>query len=438
MTGQPVATNMDNSQQMLSVADARARILDHFQPVGTETIGLADGAGRVLAEAIVAAHNLPPFDNSSMDGYAVRTGELDGASDERPVILPVSADIPAGGGIPAPLAVGSVARITTGAPVPPGADAVVPVEDTGERRQHGVGPPPAQVRVFRAPRPGDNVRPAGQDVRAGQAVLQPGSVLGPASLGVLASLGQAQLLVYRRPVVAIVSTGDELREVHEPLAPGQIHDSNSYSLAAAAAQYGAHVLRLGIARDNAEDVRARLLRAVEQGVNLILSSAGVSVGAYDVVKTVVEAEGGLDFWRVRMRPGKPLAFGNVRGVPFFGLPGNPVSALLSFEVFVRPALLKAAGRRSWNKLEVSAVLQENLRSDGRESYLRVIVERQAKGYSARSAGDQGSAVMSALVRANGLLIVPEGVTEARAGDEFTVWLLDAAETGISGGQPPSR
>jgi molybdopterin molybdotransferase len=416
---------------MLSVAEARARILEHFGPLGTESIALAECAGRVLAEPVVAEHDLPPFANSSMDGYAVRSGEVASATAERPVVMPVSGDIPAGGGVPGPLPAGTVARIMTGAPLPAGADAVVPVEDTGQAR-HEIGAAlPAEVRIFIVASPGANVRPAGQDVRAGQVVLEPGAVLRPASVAVLASLGHGRVTVYRRPCVAVLSTGDELREVDEPLAAGQIHDANSYSLAAAAAQYGARVLRLGIARDVAAEVRARLQQAREQAADLILTSAGVSVGAYDVVKAVVEAEGNLAFWRVRMRPGKPLAFGQLWGVPFFGLPGNPVSALLSFEVFVRPAILKAGGHRTWNRLEIKAVLTESMRSDGRESYLRVDVERQGATYVARPAGDQGSAVLSTLVRANGLLIVPEGVREARAGEEFTVWLLDTVETGTT-------
>jgi molybdopterin molybdotransferase len=230
--------------------------------------------------------------------------------------------------------------------------------------------------------------------------------------------------------VAIFSTGDELRPAGAPLGPGQIRDVNSYSLAAAAAEYGARVLSLGIAPDTLEAVLALLEQAVSGGADVILSSAGVSVGAYDVVKAAVEALGGLSFWRVRMRPGKPLAFGHVKGVPFFGLPGNPVSALMSFEVFVRPALLKLGGRTRWDKLEITATLLESLRSDGRESYLRVIVERVESGYTARPAGDQGSAVLTSLVRANGLLILPEGTLEAHPGENYPVWLLDGANLSI--------
>jgi molybdopterin molybdotransferase len=315
-------------------------------------------------------------------------------------------------------------RIMTGAPVPEGAEVVIPVEDTDDQRNHSGAPPPEVIHIFRSAPAGVNVRPVGQDMRAGQVVLRTPMILSPAAVGVLAGLGHPRASVYRRPRVAVLATGDELCEVDTTPGPGQIRDTNSYTLAAAAERYGGRALRLGIARDRADAVRARLLQAVEAGVDLILSSAGVSVGAYDVVKDVIQAEGALNFWRVRMRPGKPLAFGNVRGVPFFGLPGNPVSALVTFEVFVRPVLLKMGGHAHWEKSAIKAALLEPLRSDGRESYLRVIVERRDDGYVARSTGDQGSAILTSLVRANGLMIVPEGVTEAPAGEVLTVWLWD--------------
>jgi molybdopterin molybdotransferase len=419
---------MDSAQQMLSVAEARSRILQHFKSLETETVALEASVRRVLGADVVAHHDLPPFDNSSMDGYAVRHWEVAAAGPGHEVRLPVIMDIPAGSGLPGPLEPGTTARIMTGAPMPPGADAVVPVEETDDHRDRVAGPPPPMVSIRRAATAGQNVRPVGQDVRAGQVVVQAGTVIGPAVLGVLAALGQTRVTVYRRPRVAIFSTGDELRRVDEPLGPGQIRDVNGHTLAAAAEAYGAQVQRLGIARDQLEAVQATLAAAAAQGADLILSSAGVSVGAYDVVKAAVEAAGSLDFWRVRMRPGKPLAFGYAHGVPFFGLPGNPVSALMTFEVFVRPALLKLAGRRGWDKLSITAALLEPMRSDGRESYLRVIVTRQGEAYVARPAGDQGSAVLSSLVRANGLLILPEGVMEAKAGERFTVWLVDEAET----------
>ncbi len=416
---------------MLSVAEARARILEHFRPLPTETLPLVQAARRVLAEDVTAAQPVPSFANSGMDGYAVRLRDVAAASREQPVALKVSGDIPAGAPPPAPLAEGTTMRIMTGAPIPEGAEAVVPVEDTDDHRDHSGAPPPPIIRIFKGAASGANVRPIGQDVQTGQMILRAGTTLRPAGVGVLAALGRARVMVHRQPVVAILSTGDELCEVDATPQPGQIRDTNSYTLAAAVEQYGGRALRLGIARDRAENVRAKLMMAIQAGADLILSSAGVSVGAYDVVKEVVEAEGALDFWRVRMRPGKPLAFGNVRGTPFFGLPGNPVSALVSFEVFVRPALLKMGGRRHWEKPEVKAALLEPMHSDGRESYLRVALERREAGYVAHTTGDQGSAVLTSLVKANGLLIIPEGVTEVQAGEVLPVWLLDDRE--IMGG-----
>ncbi len=414
---------MSAPKPLLTVNEARARILEHFAPLNTEDVPLTSAARRVLAADLHAPHDLPPFANSSMDGYAVRTAEAgQGAT------LPVSADVPAGSGIPAPLAVGTAARIMTGAAMPPGADAVVPVEDTDDQRERAGGAAPAAVTIHRAPSVGAYVRPIGQDLRAGQVVLPSGTLLGASTIGLLAALGFATVPVYRRPRVAIFSTGDELRPVEAALGPGQIHDSNSHAIAAAAEQYGAEVVRLGIIPDDLAAVRAALQQAASHGADLILSTAGVSVGAYDVVKAAIEADGELRFWRVNMRPGKPLAFGQAHNIPFFGLPGNPVSALLTFEVFVRPALLKLAGRRRWEKLGVQAALLEPMDSDGRETYARVIVTRQGDGYVARPAGDQGSAVLSALARANGILILPEGATRAAVGDTFTVWLLDGGET----------
>ncbi len=413
---------------MLTVAEARARLLEHFQPLDTEVVALEAARGRVLAEAIRAEENLPPFANSSMDGYAVRVAETAHAAPNAPVTLPVSGDIPAGAPLPGELPPGTAMRIMTGAPVPQGADAVVPVEETDEGRDHAHHADrtalPAQIRILKAPAPGANIRPVGQDVRVGQQVLAPGTLLRPAALGVLAALGHAQVRVYRRPRVALLSTGDELVAVHEVPRPGQIRDINSISLAAAIEQYGGEALRLGVARDRLDEVRARLRQAAD-GVNLILSSAGVSVGAYDLVKNALKADGTLDFWKVNMRPGKPLAFGKLGGVPFIGLPGNPVSALVGFEVFVRPALLKLAGQTALDRLTVLAELAEPAHSDGRETYLRVTLERRGERYLARSTGLQGSNLITSLVKADGLLIIPAGETHVPAGTTLPVWLLDA-------------
>jgi len=408
---------------MLTVAEARARILEHFEPLGTEWVALGAARGRVLAEVIQSRENLPPFANSSMDGYAVRVAETQAAAPTHSIVLPVSGDIPAGSAIPPALPRGTAMRIMTGAPLPEGADAVVPVEETDDAR--GSASAPSAIRILRAPAHGANIRPVGQDVAVGQVVLEAGTLLRPAAIGVLAALGHAQVRVHRQPLIALLSTGDELVPVEGTPRPGQIRDTNSYSLAAAIEQYGGRVARLGLARDRLAEVRAKLQQARELGADLIVSSAGVSVGAYDFVKEAVEADGALTFWRVKMRPGKPLAFGRVGGLPFIGLPGNPVSSLVGMEVFVRPVLLKLAGHRRFDRLVVPATLAEPMHSDGRETYLRVRLEPHAGGYLAHSTGHQGSNIITSLVKADGLLVIPEGVTEVASGQTAPVWLLDA-------------
>ncbi|HLF75089.1 MAG TPA: gephyrin-like molybdotransferase Glp, partial [Anaerolineales bacterium] len=315
------------------------------------------------------------------------------------------------------------ARIMTGAPVPGGADAVVPVEETNFGHREAGTPPPQQVEIFRRAKPGDNIRPRGMDVRAGQTLLQKGRVLRPQDLGLLAMLGIAGVAVYRKPQVALFSSGDELLEVDAPLESGKIRDSNSYTLAALVEEAGAEVIRLGVAKDNHQSVKALLEKAVELDVDLILSSAGVSVGAFDFVKEVIESNGRMDFWRVNMRPGKPLAFGAYKEIPVIGLPGNPVSAFVGFEVFVRSALGRLSGAETALRPTVRARCEQQIDSDGRESYLRAQVREQAGVLTARLTGHQGSGNLHSLVQANALLIIPAGVKCVPAGEEVDVWLL---------------
>jgi molybdopterin molybdotransferase len=395
-----------------------------------EEIETPAALGRILAEDVVATFDVPPFPNSAMDGYAVRAADTTGADQADPVELCVVADVPAGDTREHDLITiepGSASRIMTGAPLPPGADAVVPVELTDEPWTRGDRPLPQRIRIFRAAEPQAYVRPAGEDIRRGETVLRRGARLRPQEIGVLAALGRSRVRVVRRPRVALLATGDELVDIDAPLAPGQIHDANSYALAALVTQSGGVALRLGIARDRLDDVRTKLRAAIEQGANLLLSSAGVSVGAYDVVKAAVEAEGALDFWRVNMRPGKPLAFGQVGGTPFLGLPGNPVSALVAFEVFARPAILKMGGRTALARPRVEVILDEAVRSDGRESYLRAVVTRREGGYHAVVTGPQSSGMLTSLVRANALLVVPAGVREAQAGATLRAQMIDWPE-----------
>jgi molybdopterin molybdotransferase len=401
---------------LLSVDEARDRILAAIQPVTTTRVMLDRAAGRVLSERVRAPSDLPPFDNSSMDGFALRAADLAST-----LTLRVVADIPAGSSPQVSLGPGEAARIMTGAPLPAGADAVIPVEDTDFTARDAGTPAPESVALTRPVRRGENVRPRGQDLRAGDSVLAKGHRLRAQDLGLLAMMGIAEMNVYRLPRVALLSSGDELIPVNEPLAPGKIHDSNSYALAAQIESCGAEVLRLGVAKDERAAVQNLLNRAVDEGADMIVSSAGVSVGAFDFVKEVVESNGRLNFWKVNMRPGKPLAFGEYRGIPFVGLPGNPVSAFVTFEVFARAAVERLAGESLRARARTRVVTEEAIESDGRESYLRAVVDPSTN--RARLTGHQGSGNLFSLVQANALLIIPAGVKSRPANAEVEAWLL---------------
>jgi molybdopterin molybdotransferase len=312
----------------------------------------------------------------------------------------------------------------TGAQMPAGADAVVPVEATDfSEREPGI-PAPAKVQIYKSVHGGDYVRLKGEDVRIGETMIEAGRILRPQDIGLLAMLGIAQVPVYRIPRVAILSAGDELLPVSEELNPGKIYDSNSYTLISLVEKYGGQPLNLGIVPDNFEAVHTQLERAVAEGVDLILSSAGVSVGAFDFVRAVVEQFGNLVFWRVNMRPGKPIAFGYYRDIPFIGLPGNPVSAFVGFEVFVRPAIKKMNGEKSSAHRKQKVSLQEAVESDGRESYLRGVISYQNGRWLAHLAGHQSSGNLRSLVQANALLLVPSGVKFLPIGTEVEAWIIE--------------
>jgi len=408
---------------LLSVDQARERILSHFQPVTTETLLLAGCSNRVLAREIVAPNDLPPFDNSSMDGFAVRAGDVVEATSASPRSLRVVADIPAGSHPTISLAEGEAARIMTGAPVPQGADAVVPVEDTSFNDREAGTPVPDEIQVFQPAKPGWNIRPRGTDILSGETVLRQGRILKPQDLGLLAMLGFAQVLVFRKPRLALFSSGDELLPPEAPLEEGKIRDSNSFTLAALIEDAGGEVIRLGVAKDNYDSVETLLQQAADLKVDLILSSAGVSVGAFDFVKQVIESNGSMDFWRVNMRPGKPVAFGEYRKIPFIGLPGNPVSAFVGFEVFVRPALGRLGGVSDAGRPTVRVRCTDQIDSDGRESYLRAQVWEENGSWVARLTGHQGSGNLHSLVQANALLIIPAGVKCVPAGQEVHAWMI---------------
>jgi len=408
---------------LLSVEEARERILFHLRPITTETLPLVESANRVLAQDIAAANDLPLFDNSSMDGFAVRAADVVNAAAASPRSLRVVADIPAGSYPTVSVAPGEAARIMTGAQLPEGADAVVPVEDTNFDRRDAGTPAPNEVQIFKPAQPGNNTRPRGMDIRAGEVVLRTGRALKPQDLGLLAMLGIASVTVYQKPRIALFSSGDELLEVDVPLESGKIRDSNSYMLAALIEDAGADLIRLGVAKDSHESVKALLEKAVDFGADLILSSAGVSVGAFDFVKEVIESNGKIEFWRVNMRPGKPLAFGNYKNIPFIGLPGNPVSAFIGFEVFARAAIRRLGGMETTFRQTVRVRCEEQIDSDGRESYLRAGVREEKGVLVARLTGHQGSGNLHSLVQANALLIIPAGVKCVPAGKEVNAWLL---------------
>lgn len=409
---------------MISVREARDRVLSAVRPLGAERVPIVRALGRVAAEEVISAVTIPPLANSAMDGFAVRAADLRGASRERPAALKVLRDLPAGYVSDTAVGPGQAIRIMTGAPVPPGADAVVRKEDA-----ESAG---GEVRIFVEAPAGKDIRPAGEDVRPGDAVLAPGDLIRPAEVGVLASVNVPSVLVRMRPRVAILSTGDELVEVGGPLGPGKIVNSNSYSLAALVAAAGGVPMQLGIARDTPEALREKLAEA--RAADAIVTSGGVSVGDYDFVKDVLAEMGAeMSFWKVAMKPGKPQAFGLIDGRPVFGLPGNPVSTMVSFEMFVRPALRKMMGHRALFRRVLRARLEGGARKGaGMIHFNRVILAPEGEGWVARSTGTQSSGALRSMSLATGLAALPAEATEIAPGDFVDVMVIDesplAAET----------
>ncbi|OGO66472.1 MAG: hypothetical protein A2029_08930 [Chloroflexi bacterium RBG_19FT_COMBO_47_9] len=422
---------MDNSEvtleeRLLSVNEAIERILDEFKPVEIKKVPIEDAGGLILAKDLIAPVDLPRFADSSMDGFALRAEDVRSASREIPIKLQVIADVPAGTYFEGKVGPGQAARVMTGGVLPNGADAVVPVEFTDfDYRSPGLSAP-ATVCIFKPVGIGDNVRKCGQDIWRGQLIISAGSVLRPQDIGMLATLGQSLIDVYKKPQIGLLSTGDEIVTLGEELLIGKIYDSNGYTLAALVDQAGGEAIRLGIAPDTVSEIRRCLDRAVEMKVDLIVSSAGVSVGAFDFVRSVVEEYGRITFWRVNMRPGKPLAFGNYRGIPIVGLPGNPVSAFVGFEVFVYPIMTKLRGLAEWQRPVQRVVLEQAITSDGRESYFRSIVNQKRGKLYARLTGHQGSGNLYSLVQANALLIVPSEVKSLPVGAEIDAWIFSTA------------
>ncbi|MDT0320027.1 molybdotransferase-like divisome protein Glp [Streptomyces millisiae] len=423
---------------MWSVDEHLADILRSVRPLAPIELPLLDAAGCVLTEDVTVSAALPPFDNSSMDGYAVRVADVEGVTEEFPAVLGVVGDVAAGSGNLPTVGPGQAARIMTGAPVPPGAQAVVPVEWTdggtggGPASAMAPGAPGPEVRVHRPVTEGQHIRPRGSDAPAGALALPAGTVLGPPQLGLLAALGRPAVPVRPRPRVVVLSTGSELTAPGEPLEPGRIHDSNSFALTAAAQAAGAVAFRVAAVADDAATLRAVLEDQLARA-DLVVTSGGVSVGAYDVVKEALERESGIEFRRLAMQPGKPQGFGLLgpAGVPLFALPGNPVSSYVSFELFVRPALRAMAGLPAEDphrpRVRARLVADAPLASPpGRRQFLRGAYAPAAPGEplgTVAPVGGAGSHLLAALARADALVEVPEDLTEVAPGTELTVVLL---------------
>ena len=412
---------------MISVEEALERILSCVSVLEAEEQPILDALGQVLAEDVCSDIDIPPLDNSAMDGYAVRSESTLGASQASPRVLRVIGQVAAGYIWHGEVGPGEAVRIMTGAPVPGGADTVVEFELTDEVERKAAGQPLTEIGVLQEIPPDENIRRAGEDIAKGNLVLRKGNVLRPQEIGVLASLGRGRVRVVRRPVVAILATGDELVPVGEPLPEGKIYNSNSFSLAAQVRRYGGIPRTLGIGRDSL----AALEEKIEDGMDadLFLTSAGVSTGDYDVVKEALARMGEVGFWLVRMKPGKPLAFGmlgkGTRQVPHLGLPGNPVSSMITFEQFARPAILKMMGRRDLDKPTVKAISQSAIKnSDRRRVYARAMVTEQDGRYFACVTGPQGSGILTSMAQANGLIVVPEDSPGVAEGDVVTVQMLD--------------
>jgi molybdopterin molybdotransferase len=399
---------------MLSVEQAQAEILGRARSLPTERVDIVAALGRVLAEPIRSTRRIPPWPNSSMDGYAVR------AMDTRPAATLKVIDRVVAGSLPTrTVGAGEATRIFTGAPMPSGADAVVPQEDVDAR--DGV------IALRGAVEPGAFVRPAGEDVREGDLVLEPGRPIGPAEIGLLATLGRTHLMVGRRPRVAVLSTGNELADLGTEPTPAQIPNSNTYSLMAQITEAGGLPLNLGVAPDRLDAIAERITRGSEADV--LVTSAGVSVGELDLVReALVNAGAELHLWKVDMRPGKPITFGSLAGRPVFGLPGNPVSAMVTFEMFVRPMLLAMQGRRATSRPRVRATVVAPIVNRGsRRGYLRVTLEPRDGRWRARLTGDQGSGILRSMVLGDGLAVLP-GDTAVAAGEEVEVIVLREVST----------
>ncbi|HEX6509928.1 MAG TPA: gephyrin-like molybdotransferase Glp [Chloroflexota bacterium] len=409
---------MARQAELLSVEEARGRILAAFHRLESKTVPSEESLGRVLADDLRAGFDLPPFANSSMDGFALASESTAGASSNRPAALRVASHIPAGSSTSIRVSRGETARIMTGAPLPPGTDAVVPFEEVEDRGDSIIVGAPVSG--------GSCVRAAGQDVRSGFVVLTAGTELTSRHIGLLAALGCPMVSVVRRPAVAILSTGDELVSPGLPLNAGQIYNSNSPMLAAAVVEAGGTPRVLSVVRDDPRELTAAVDSAA--GSDLLLTSGGASVGDFDYVKDVVGDSGELSFWRVRVRPGKPLLFGSIQSTRVIGLPGNPTSSMVTFEEFVRPAIRYMLGAPT-TRATIRVVLDDRIDNrGGRRTYARALLRYDGERFHAQLSGPQDSAMLLPLAHADGLVVVPEDRDELAAGEEALMQIWRLADT----------
>lgn len=414
---------------MISVEQALEKILSYVDVLESEQRPILDSISQVLAEDIYSTIDIPPLDNSAMDGYAVRAEDARGASLKSPRFLRVIDTVMAGSISKHEVEPGTAIRIMTGAPIPKGADAVVRFEDTDKAER---GEASGEIGILTEVKAGTDVRRAGENVTRGSKVLSRGIVIGPAEVGVLASLGRSQVKVIRHPTVAILITGGELVDINQPLPTGKIYDSNTYSVAALVKHYGGIPKILGVALDNEDSLVARLKQGLD--ADMLITTGGVSIGDYDIVKDVLAKQGEVVFWKVRMKPGKPVAFGRIKGVTeagvarnilHLGLPGNPVSVMITFELFARPAILKMMGKKNLAKRSLEAVIEEPIiNEDGRRIFARAVIEKRGGQYFARLTGPQGSGILTSMTVADGLVIVPEDRPGVEKGDIVQVMMLD--------------
>jgi molybdopterin molybdotransferase len=409
----------DSGEGLLSVEEARERVLSQITPLPPIELPLTDAYGCVTAEDIRSEIDLPEFASSAMDGFAVRADDVATASPARPVELKVVGRAMIGQRPDATVGAGEAVKIATGAPIPAGADAVIPIENAEDRED--------RVLLLEAAETGRHVRPRGEDVRQGDVLVPAGKRLGPPELGLLANAGVPHPLVRPRPRVIVFSTGDELIPPTETPSFGQVRDSNAYTLFGALREAGAIPTLAGIVKDDPDSLK-ELVFSYEIQADAFMSSGGVSVGERDVVKAAFFRRGDVEFYKVAMQPGMPQGFGLVEGKPFFGLPGNPVSVFVSFEAFVRPALMKMMGRGHLGRPEIQATLTDDVRGpEGKTQFARVEVSRGAEGWVATPAGGRGSNLISTIARANGLAVIPPGTETAEAGSKVRVMLFRSAE-----------